>query len=117
MTYHPYRTDPYVRSAVSEVLGHTPEGGIVIAQSVFYPTGGGQPGDSGHLLLADGTKLRIVDARKGSDHDDVIHVLEEGSEPPAPGILYQPPGQLRPRPAAGPPETATADHFTGVALG
>ena len=27
------------------VTGHTPEGGILTDRTVFYPTGGGQPGD------------------------------------------------------------------------
>src|SRR3546814_7904847 len=52
---------------------------------VFYPTGGGQPGDCGDLVLPDGARLRVVDAVKGDGHEDVVHLLEEGAAPPAPG--------------------------------
>src|SRR3546814_16519413 len=52
---------------------------------VFYPTGGGQTGDCGDLVLPDGARLRVVDAVKGDGHEDVVHLLEEGAAPPAPG--------------------------------
>lgn len=42
-----FRTDPYLREAEARVVGHTAEGGILCDRSLFYPTGGGQPGDSG----------------------------------------------------------------------
>ena len=42
-----YRTDPYARELPAMVVGHTEEGGVILDQSIFYPTGGGQPGDSG----------------------------------------------------------------------
>jgi alanyl-tRNA synthetase/misacylated tRNA(Ala) deacylase len=40
------------------------ETGALLDRTVFYPLGGGQAGDSGWLTLADGTRLRIADARK-----------------------------------------------------
>jgi misacylated tRNA(Ala) deacylase len=42
-----FRADPYLQAADATVLAHTPEGGLVVDRTVFYPTGGGQPGDSG----------------------------------------------------------------------
>jgi misacylated tRNA(Ala) deacylase len=59
--------------------------GLRLDRTVFYPTGGGQPGDSGWLILADGTRLKVVDAVKGDDHEDVVHVLEDSATAPAPG--------------------------------
>lgn len=56
--------DAYQRVAPATVRALTPEGGIVLDQSLFYPTGGGQPGDTGHLIWADET-LEITDTRKG----------------------------------------------------
>ena len=47
--------------------------------------GGGQPGDVGVLRLADGGEIRIVDARKGEGHEDVLHIVDEGTALPAPG--------------------------------
>ena len=54
-----FRADPYLQEAPARVVRHTPEGGIVPDRSLFYPTGGGQPGDSGWLLW-DGGRLAIA---------------------------------------------------------
>lgn len=54
MTERLYLDDPYRTQAEAVVTAHTPEGGIVCDRSVFYPTGGGQPGDSGRLEWTDG---------------------------------------------------------------
>lgn len=58
-----FREDAYLREAPARVTGHTPEGGILLDQSIFYPTGGGQPGDSGALLWQGG-RLPIATAVK-----------------------------------------------------
>jgi len=79
-----FREDAYLKSCTATVTSSGPEG-LRLDRTVFYPTGGGQPGDSGWLVLADGTRLKVVDAVKGADHEDVVHVLEEGAAAPAPG--------------------------------
>lgn len=58
-----YLTDAYLRRATGRVTAHTPEGGIVLDASVFYPTSGGQPGDSGHISW-DGGQMPIASAVK-----------------------------------------------------
>lgn len=58
-----FRDDSYLTEAEAEVTAHTPEGGIVISASVFYPTGGGQPGDSG-VIEWEGQRLPIATAVK-----------------------------------------------------
>ncbi|MGL6210745.1 MAG: alanyl-tRNA editing protein [Paracoccaceae bacterium] len=58
-----FRSDPYLSRAEATVIGHTPEGGIVVDRSIFYPTGGGQPGDSGHVTW-DGSRFQIATAVK-----------------------------------------------------
>jgi len=51
MTDALFRDDAYVRETTGYVQAHTPEGGIILDASIFYPTGGGgQPGDSGNLI-------------------------------------------------------------------
>ncbi len=79
-----FRDDAYQRSCEAVVVS-ADETGIRLDRTVFYPMGGGQPGDSGILRLADGGSLRIVDARKGESLDDVLHIPEEGAALPAPG--------------------------------
>ncbi|WP_299605563.1 alanyl-tRNA editing protein [uncultured Tateyamaria sp.] len=75
MTTPLFRDDAYARDASGVVTGHTPEGGIILDQSIFYPTGGGQPGDSGALNW-DGGALNIATAIKG-DGDSIILVPAE----------------------------------------
>jgi misacylated tRNA(Ala) deacylase len=48
--------------------------GIQLDRTVFYPAGGGQPGDSGELELADGTRISIQDTRKGGEAGLILHV-------------------------------------------
>jgi misacylated tRNA(Ala) deacylase len=79
-----FREDAYLTNCAATVTASGPEG-LRLDRTVFYPTGGGQPGDSGWLTLADGTRLKVVDAVKGDDHENVVHVLEEGAVAPAPG--------------------------------
>ena len=60
--------------------------GIRLDRTVFYPMGGGQPGDTGVLRLASGETIAIVDTIKGDGPDDVIHVPASGVTLPLPGI-------------------------------
>lgn len=60
-----FRADAYLRHCDAVVIGHTDEGAIVVDQTVFYPTGGGQPGDAGflqwdngHIAIATAIKLQ-----------------------------------------------------------
>jgi misacylated tRNA(Ala) deacylase len=79
-----FRDDAYQKSCEATVVS-ADEQGIRLDRTVFYPLGGGQPGDSGVLRLEDGGETRIVDARKGADHEDVVHVPEAGAALPVPG--------------------------------
>jgi misacylated tRNA(Ala) deacylase len=45
---------------------------VLLDRTVFYPQGGGQAGDSGELVLADGRRIAIADTRKHPLHPDVV---------------------------------------------
>src|SRR3546814_19726393 len=79
-----FREDPYLKSCEATVTASGPQG-VRLDRTVFYPKGGGQPGDCGDLVLPDGARMRVVDAVKGDGHEDVVHLLEEGAAPPVPG--------------------------------
>lgn len=83
-----FRDDPYARNCDAQIVAVNERGGIILDRTVFYPTGGGQPGDSGALKLADGQEIPIVTTVKGGpdDGDDtIVHVPAEGSIAPAAG--------------------------------
>ncbi len=84
MTQDLFRSDGYLRECTATVVS-VGEAGIVLDRTVFYPLGGGQAGDSGVLVLADGSRIAIADTRKGKDAqgratDDICHqpALEQG---------------------------------------
>lgn len=58
-----FRDHPYQQECDATVVGHTPEGGIIVDRTVFYATGGGQPGDSGHITWPGG-RLSVATAVK-----------------------------------------------------
>ena len=68
MTLDLFRQDAYLRECSARVTAIGAQG-IVLDRTVFYPLGGGQAGDSGCLVLADGSTLGIVDTRKGKADD------------------------------------------------
>ena len=73
-----FRDDAYVKTCEA-VVTQASEYGIQLDRTVFYPTGGGQPGDSGTLKTADGREVSIIEAikEKGSGHH--LHVPGEGA--------------------------------------
>lgn len=84
MTEEIFRNDAYAPSCEARVVAATPEG-VELDRTVFYPTGGGQPGDTGELRLSDGRTVAVADTVKGPNPGSILHVLAEGATPPAPG--------------------------------
>lgn len=84
MTELLFRDDGYLRSCAAQLIA-ADERGIRLDRTVFYPMGGGQPGDKGVLQLASGQAIAIVDTIKGDLPEEVIHVPVPGVELPEPG--------------------------------
>ena len=83
-----FRDDPYLREAQSVVTGHTPEGGIVVAASVFYATSGGQPGDNG-MIGWEGGRLTIATAVKVEGGLIALVPAEPLALPPVGSVITQ----------------------------
>lgn len=77
-----FRDDAYQTETSAVVTALTPEGGIVIDRTVFYASAGGQPGDRGTLIRADGSEICIETAVYGPSKVDVIHVPAQAAELP-----------------------------------
>ena len=69
----PYQTELEARVVVSDARG------LVLDCTIFYPHGGGQPGDTGTLTRADGTTIPIADTLKGETRDEIVHALPAGA--------------------------------------
>ena len=82
MTEELFREDSYLQECEAEVAA-VDDAGIVLNRTVFYPLGGGQPGDTGTMTW-DGGSAPIVDTRYGSD-GSIRHIVADGSTVPAPG--------------------------------
>ncbi len=81
MTEELFREDSYLRDCAATVVA-TQDDGVVLDRTVFYPLGGGQPGDTGQLAWA-GSTVTVTDTRYGDG--GILHVVEPGSDLPAPG--------------------------------
>lgn len=80
-----FRSDAYLTETEATVRAVDERGGIVLDRTVFYASGGGQPGDVGVLLRGDGSEIRIASAVYGEDKSEIVHVPADGQTPPLPG--------------------------------
>ncbi|MEM1283873.1 MAG: alanyl-tRNA editing protein [Pseudomonadota bacterium] len=74
-----FQSDSYLRSA-DILVDQITEDGIVVTRSLFYPQGGGQPGDQGTVELSDGTQLPVLNTRYTTDRSACVLVLCEGDD-------------------------------------
>ena len=72
MTVELFRSDAYQVDCESTIVA-VGENWIELDRTVFYPIGGGQPGDIGAIhLLSDNTVLDVTDTQKAADSDQGI---------------------------------------------
>jgi len=86
MTLDLFRQDSYLKECEASVV-EVEEDALVLDQTVFYPLGGGQPGDTGRIEW-DAGSVDIVDTRYG-DEGAIRHVVSEGSELPPAGATVR----------------------------
>jgi misacylated tRNA(Ala) deacylase len=83
MTTPLYLMDAYQTRAEGSVIGITEQGGIILDQSLFYATSGGQPGDSGTLTWDD-RDIEITTTIKG-EGGSIVLIPAEGVTRPTVG--------------------------------
>ena len=81
MTEQLFRDDAYLRDCEASVSA-TGENSIVLDRTVFYPLGGGQPGDTGRIEW-DGGAVDVIDTRYGDG--TIQHLVAEGAALPPVG--------------------------------
>ncbi len=83
MTTLLYQNDSYLQSNVASVIQIFPEDhALILDQTVFYPGGGGQPSDTGHLVWKN-NYLPVQKVKKIGE--DVLFYLDSVSEFPSIG--------------------------------
>ena len=75
MTEKVFYQDSYQKTLSSEVV-EVLDQGVILAATIFYPLGGGQPGDTGRLTI-NGREYRVVDTRYADDRHNIVHILED----------------------------------------
>ncbi len=83
MTEDLFSHDSYLRSCEATVVD-VRDDGVVLERTVFYPRGGGQPGDSGTMRW-DGGDCRVTDTVKSRDDGEILHVIDPETPPPPVG--------------------------------
>ncbi|HEX6929268.1 MAG TPA: alanyl-tRNA editing protein [Gammaproteobacteria bacterium] len=70
-----FRDDAYLRECQARVAA-VRDDGVVLDRTVFYPLGGGQPGDTGVLRLPDGREIAVTDTRRDRETGEIVHACD-----------------------------------------
>jgi misacylated tRNA(Ala) deacylase len=80
-----YRDDFYLSTCEAQVAAVHDTGAIELDQTCFYATSGGQPGDTGFLERADGSRIELGATVHGADKSIILHMPLEGQPSPMVG--------------------------------
>ena len=80
MTEELFREDAYLKTCDAKVVKINDLGGIVLDKTIFYPTAGGQPGDSGKI-----NDITIATTVYDRETGEIVHVPAEGQSLPDEG--------------------------------
>ena len=83
-----FRQDAYRRNCDATILSINDSGGIILDKTVFYATSGGQPGDTGILLLA-GMSVPIGATVQGDNKAEIVHIPASPASLPAAGMAVR----------------------------
>jgi misacylated tRNA(Ala) deacylase len=78
MTKELFRTNSYINECDATVTAITDEG-IILDQTVFYPMGGGQPGDIGKIIIGSDEEIAVTDTRYNDDKSGIVHFIPSTS--------------------------------------
>ena len=81
MTELLFRDDAYLKSATASVVSISENGGIVFDKSVFYPTSGGQSGDTGEISWSTKNFCGIVNTIKSNDGFPMLIASQDSKLP------------------------------------
>ena len=79
-----FRRDGYLKEC-NAIVVRAHDGVIVTDQTVFYPEGGGQPGDTGWVLRADGSEIVVTDTQKDAETGEQQHRISADVDLPEVG--------------------------------
>lgn len=88
MTELLFRDDAYRRETEAHVVGVDERGGILLDRTIFFATGGGQPGDSGRLVAADG-EVPIATTVYGATKSEIVHLPGDDAKAPSSGTAVK----------------------------
>ncbi len=75
MTEKVFYQDSYRKTHSSEVV-EVRDRGVLLGATIFYPLGGGQPGDTGRLTI-NGCDYPVIETRYAEDRENIVHILEQ----------------------------------------
>lgn len=71
--------DAYLTACESKVIGISQTGSIILDQTNFYATSGGQPGDTGYLEREDGSIISIETTIHGDSKQEILLIPDDNA--------------------------------------